>query len=104
MALGEGTKAVIREITREVIRENEEIIKREIDAKIHLHLVECDRPTWAAMGAKLKNHNEFCPAAKIARFTETRFGTKLIFGVLLLIIAGGGSAELARQFIEWIIK
>jgi hypothetical protein len=42
MALGEGTKAVIREIAREVILEHEEYLREEMSAKIHLHSIECE--------------------------------------------------------------
>jgi len=42
MPLSEGSKAVIREIAREVILEQEAYLQKDLDAKIHLHSIECE--------------------------------------------------------------
>ncbi len=41
MALGDGTKAIIREIAREVIKESKEHWDKEIDDKILTHKLQC---------------------------------------------------------------
>lgn len=55
MALGEGTKAVIREIAREVIKEYAKVAEEDMDRKIHLHSIECEvgkyRKTIAVISA-----------------------------------------------------
>ena len=55
MPLSEGSKAVIREIAREVILEYEKVADKDTDRKIHLHLIECEngkyRKTMAAVSA-----------------------------------------------------
>jgi len=42
MALSEGTRAIIKEVAREVMCEYKSSLKADTDAKIHLHSVECE--------------------------------------------------------------
>ena len=42
MALSEGTRAIIKEVAREVMGEYKKVISDEVDRKIHLHKVECE--------------------------------------------------------------